>query len=244
MSQPNIHFDKEDPAVGIALTRNARIGFLLITALVAAACAAAPPTTTYDPAAKDMYHKIFDQVLQKAIGSKTGENICLPPLFGFGDNVIDTVVVNPDLETPLPGLNPAASRAGQLKALEAAGLVVSSETTRTVNNKPQRMLTYRRTPMGLASSQGASICYARGEFDHLVKWKGPIVLGEYQAAYVYYTVKTTHVEDWAKSPEIQAAFPSTVPIVRGDPAKVRQTVIDLSSDGWDIAEYSKLLQLQ
>ncbi len=77
-----------------------------------------------------------------------------------------------------------------------------------------------------------------------MKWKGPAVLGEYQAAFVYNTVKTTHVEAWAKSAEIQSAYPTTVPIVTGDVPKVRETVIDLSSAGWDIAEYSRYVQLQ
>jgi hypothetical protein len=61
---------------------------------------------------------------------------------------------------------------------------------------------------------------------------------------VYYTVKTTRIEDWAKSPDVQSAFPAVIPIVKGEEAKVRQVVIDLSSEGWDIAEYSRYLQMQ
>jgi hypothetical protein len=215
----------------------------LIAVLFAAGCATTP-TTSYNAASKEEFRKIFSEVLQKFIASKPGPNICLPPMFGYGDNVSDTVDVNLDMEMQLPGMSSATSRAAQLKALETAGLVTSTESTRTLNNKPQRILTYRRTAKGLASSQGASICYARGELDQVVKWKGPAVLGAYQAAFVYYTVKTTHIDDWAKSAEIQSAFPTTVPIVKGEAAKVRQAVIDLSSEGWDIAEYSKYVQLQ
>ena len=215
----------------------------LIAVLFAAGCATTP-TTSYNAASKEEFRKIFSEVLQKFIASKPGPNICLPPMFGYGDNVSDTVDVNLDMEMQLPGMSSATSRAAQLKALETAGLVTSTESTRTLNNKPQRILTYRRTAKGLASSQGASICYARGELDQVVKWKGPAVLGAYQAAFVYYTVTTTHIDDWAKSAEIQSAFPTTVPIVKGEAAKVRQAVIDLSSEGWDIAEYSKYVQLQ
>ena len=230
--------------MSVVLKSKCLIGCALIAVLSVVTCATAAPATSYNAASKEEYRKIFSQVLQKFIASKPGPNICLPPLFGFGESVSDTVDVNLDMEMQLPGMNSATSRSAQLKALEAAGLVSSTESTRTLNNKVQRVLTYRRTAKGLASSQGASICYARGELDQVVKWKGPIVLGEYQAAFVYYTVKTTHVEDWAKSAEIQSAFPTTVPIVKGEAAKVRQAVIDLSSEGWDIAEYSKYIQLQ
>lgn len=219
------------------------IGCALTTAISVASCAATP-VTSYDTESKEQFRKIFTQVLQKFIASKPGPNICLPPMFGYGDNVSETVDVNPDVEMQVPGINSGTSRSAQFKALETAGLVSSTEATRTFNNKPQRILTYRRTAKGLASSQGPSICYARGELDQVVKWKGPAVLGAYQAAFVYYTVKTTDISDWAKSAEIQSAFPATVPIVKGQSAKVRQVIIDLSSEGWDIAEYSKYVQLQ
>ncbi len=237
------------------------LGCTLAASLAVTGCATAPSTPTaayapatgvprganateYNAALKDEYRQIFTQVLEKFFASKAKPNICLPPLFGFGDNVSETVDVNPELETQFPGLAGTKSRPEQFKALEAAGLVSSVESTRTLNNKAQRVLTYRRTAKGLASSDGPSICYARGELDHVVKWKGPVVLGEYRAAFVYYTVKTTHIDDWVKSADIQAAFPTTVPIVKGEAAKVRSTVIDLSSEGWDIADYSKYLQLQ
>jgi hypothetical protein len=204
----------------------------------------ASPAVTYDSRAKAVYGPIFTRVLQTFIGSKPGPNICLPPLFGFGDTVTDTADVNPDVEGLPMGINVGASRLSQFKALEAAGLVSSTESTRTVNGKTMRSLTYRRTVKGLAVSQGPSLCYARGELDRIVKWKGPVALGEYQAAFVYYTIKTTHIEDWAKTADVQAAFPAVAPIIKGGEAKVRQVVIDLSSEGWDIAEYSKYLQMQ
>jgi hypothetical protein len=154
------------------------------------------------------------------------------------------MVVNPEAEEIAGANSTVPSRASQFKALEAVGLVSSTESVREVNGKAVRNLTYRRTAKGLAVSQGPSICYARGDLDRVVKWKGPLALGEYQAAFVYYTVKTTRIEEWAKAAEVQSAFPTMKSIVKGEEAKVRQVVIDLSSDGWDIAEYSKYLQMQ
>lgn len=221
-----------------------RNGFRATMTLIAVTLATgspASPSTSYNPVAKEQYRKIFTQVLQRFVSSRPGPNICLPPLFGYGDTVAETAEVFPDTQAGGPVAN---SRLSQFKALESAGLVAATESTRTVGAKTQRVLTYRRTGAGMAVSQGNAICYARGELDQLEKWKGPVALGEYQAALVYYTVKTTRIEDWAKSADIQAAFPTTVPIVKGETPKVRQAVIDLSSEGWDIAEYSKYVQLQ
>jgi hypothetical protein len=201
-------------------------------------------TVQYSSRAKAELGPVFKQVLEKFIASKPGPNICLPPLFGFGDNVIDVAVVNPDAEGNATAGTGFVSRAVQFKALEEAGLVASTESTREVAGKTVRTLSYRRTGKGLAVSQGPSICYARGELAQVVKWKGPVVLGEYQAAFVYYKVKTTLIEDWAKAPAFQEAFPAVKALGPGEEAKVRQIVIDLSSEGWDIAEYSKYVQLQ
>jgi hypothetical protein len=211
----------------------------LTTMTILAACATTPGGGAM--LGKDGYRKVFSEVLQKSLNAQSGNNVCLPPLFGFGETINESVEVRVDGE---PGPGTGGSRQAQLKALESVGLVTGVESVRKSNDKTQRIVTYRRTEQGVANSVGASFCYARAELDRVVKWKGPIVLGEYQAAFVYYTVKTTHVQEWARSPAILAAFPTAVPIVNGEPAKLRQVAIDLSSEGWDVAEYSKLLQLQ
>ena len=229
--------------MGDAIRKLRSITLLGGLALIAGQSLAAP-TLKYDSRARAEYGTIFTQVLEKFIGSKPGPNICLPPLFGFGDAVTESAAVNPDADESVAGNSIATSRAAQFKALEAVGLVSSTESSREIKGKTVRTLTYRRTAKGLAVSQGPSICYARGDLDRIVKWKGPVGLGEYQAAFVYYTVKTTHIEDWAKLIAIQEAFPAMNAIVKGEEAKVRQVVIDLSSEGWDVAEYSKYLQLQ
>lgn len=185
------------------------------------------------------YRETFTHVLAKTLGGSSRNNVCLPPLFGFAEHVEDSVDVNADIEPVGP-----VGRLAQLRALEAAGLVSHADSPQTINGKAQHEVRYRRTEKGVAASAGPAFCYARAELDHVVKWKGPVVLGAYQAAWVYYTVKITHVDDWARAPAILAAFPTVGPILSSDPPKVRQAALDLSSEGWDIAEYSKLLQLQ
>lgn len=219
-------------------------GVVLISMIAAAH--GEPPAIQYNSRAKATYGPIFTQVLKKFINGRPGPNICLPPLFGFGEIVNEPVTVPVEADAnPFPAGGPRfVSQSAQMKALESAGLVTGVKSTRTINGKEVSQIEYRRTPKGLAASQGPSICYASAELDHVVRWKGPVVFGEYQAAFVYYTVKTTHIEPWAKAADVQAAFPTMEAILKGDDAKVRQVVIDLSSDGWDVAEFSKYLQMQ
>ncbi len=79
------------------------------------------PPTSYSPELAKEYRAIFTQVLQTFVASKPGPNICLPPLFGFGDTVSDTTEVLPDLGLPTPFAGSVPNRATQLKALESAG---------------------------------------------------------------------------------------------------------------------------
>ena len=191
---------------------------------------------------KDAYRTLFTEVIRKSLDEQKRNNVCLPPLFGFGDTACRRSkwrwTPNSICRRSLPG------RAAQFKALESVGLVAGVEGERTVNGKVQKYVTYRRTATGASSFSGVTFCYAKAVLDRVVKWKGPVALGDYQAAFVYYTVKTSGVADWARAPAVIAAFPAIAPIVNGEPAKERQIVLDLSSDGWDVAEYSKLLQLQ
>jgi hypothetical protein len=221
-------------------TRRAVRGILLLAVLCSAGCATIAGGG--GGLGKDEYRRIFADVLWKTLNAKPGNNICLPPIFGFGEAPSDAADVNIDAE-PMAS-EAATGRRAQLVALESVGLVSGVESVRKVGNNTQHVMTYRRTAKGNAALVGSAFCYARGEFDAISKWKGPIVLGQYQAAFVYYTTKTVHIDDWARAPAVLAAFPTVAPIVNGAPAKVRQVAIDLSSEGWDVAEYSKFLQLQ
>ncbi len=203
--------------------------------VLAAGCATGAPSGQ----SKAGYAETFSDVLRKSFAETKNDNVCLPQLFGFGNVATDSAEVAPDN----PGGLFLPNRNAQFKALESAGLVAGTESERMVAGKAQHFTTYRRTAQGEATFFNATFCYARVEFDRVVKWKGPIVLGDYRVAWVYYATKPGHVADWARAPEIVAAFP-TVKAFLNDPPKERQVAIDLSSEGWDIAEYSKLIQVQ
>jgi hypothetical protein len=220
------------------MTMDARLRVLLLaiaTGMLAAGCATSGPTAL----SKASYSETFSDVLRKSFAETKNDNVCLPQLFGFGNVATDSAEVGPDNASGvmLPNRN------AQFKALESVGLVSGVESERTVAGKAQHFTTYRRTAQGEATFFNATFCYARIEFDRVVKWKGPVILGDYRVAWVYYAAKPGHVADWARAPAIIAAFP-TVKAFLNDPPKERQVAIDLSSEGWGIAEYSKLLQVQ
>jgi hypothetical protein len=219
----------------LTTARLAAIGLPL--ALLCGGCAVNP--IDKGSLSKDEYRAVFTDVITRSLDKTKKDNLCLPPTLGFTASGADTVEINIDNETRFPN-----QRLAQLKALESAGLLASTESERTVNNKTQKFATYKRTDKGTSYFSEGTFCYARAEFEHIVKWKGPVVLGEYRAALVYYTVKATHIAEWAANPAIAAAYPTTVPIVKNEPPKVRQVAIDLSSEGWDVAEYSKVLQME
>jgi hypothetical protein len=208
----------------------------LILLLTATTLTAGCATTGRGELSKDEYKTVFSNVIRKTIDDNKTNNLCLPNLFGYGPVATESVEVNLD--------NDAINRGAQMRALESVGLVTSSESVRTIANKPTRFATYRRTELGKTYFSVTTFCYARAEFEAVTKWKGPVALGDYRAAFVYYTTKTGTIADWARSPAVVAAFPTVAAIVNGEKPKVRQVVIDLSSEGWDVAEYSKLVQLE
>ncbi len=216
------------------------LSMLLPVTLLFAGCAV--NVTGHTPLGKEEYKTVFSQVLRKSFDEKATNNICLPSLFGFGPSATPSteVAIDNDLK------NPQAPKGclAQFRVLESLGLLASSESERTVNNKVLKFATFTRTAKGESYYANGTLCCARAELDEIVKWKGPLVLGKYQVAWVYYTTKTLRIEDWAKSPEVLATFPTVTPIVAEKTPKVRQVAIDLSSIGWDIAEYSKMLQME
>lgn len=188
---------------------------------------------------KAQYKKTFSEALSKMLSSQKTENVCLPPMY-FGSGTQDSIELNQrllDLSSSAP-----TGQASQLKALEEAGLVTSIASERMVKDKPETFRTYRRTEKGNRYFSDRRLCYARAELNKIVKWKGPAVFGEYKIAWVYYTIKVTDVAEWATLPEVLAAFPTVKSTLHDDPNKVRQAFIDLTSEGWEVNEWSKVLQ--
>lgn len=158
----------------------------------------------------------------------------------FGSGASGSIELNQrflDLSSSAP-----TGQASQFKALEEAGLVTSVSSERMVKDKLESFRTYRRTEKGNRYFSESRLCYARAELNTIVKWKGPAAFGEYKIAWVYYTTKVINVAEWATMPEILATFPTVKSTLQDDPNKVRQALIDLTSEGWEVNEWSKVLQ--
>jgi hypothetical protein len=188
---------------------------------------------------KDAYRKIFTGAIESALASHPGSNVCLPVLSWTGEQADELELNQRQVETlsNLPTALPA-----QMKALEEQGLVAGFSVERTVAGKPEIIRKYKRTEKGNRYYSERRLCYARARLDRIVKWRGPGVFGAYQFALVEYTVKTNDVAEWAMSPAVQTAFPAIKAAIGGDTPKIRQAIVDLTSEGWEVNEWSKALE--
>lgn len=188
---------------------------------------------------KTQYRKIFSDSISQFLSAQKANNICLPPMY-FPSGGSQSIEVNQRILDAAPSA--PTGQAAQLNALEEAGLVAGTPMERTINNKIEYFKSYRKTDKGSQFYVENRFCYGRAELDKIVKWKGPAAFGEYKIAWVYYTAKATNVAEWVRLPAMLAAFPSAKSTLQDDPGKVRQALIDLSSEGWEVNEWSKVLQ--
>lgn len=77
------------------------------------------------------------------------------------------------------------------------------------------------------------LCWSKMSLGKVVKWEGPLKLGDYQEVSVYHTYKLTNFADWAKTPEVQAAFPLVKSTAEGVSKKELKHVLKLTSEGWE-----------
>ena len=188
---------------------------------------------------KAEYQRIFTEAIQKSFAARTEGNVCLPPMYWTGGPTgwieVSQRVLDASAQSP-------TGQAAQMKALEEAGLIAGAPTQRTVAGRTEAYVRYIRTDKGNAVFFENRFCYARAELDRIVKWRGPAVFGEYQIAWVYFTARTSKVADWAATASFQAAFPTARSTLHDEPQKVRQALIDLTSEGWEVNEWSRVLQ--
>lgn len=90
-----------------------------------------------------------------------------------------------------------------------------------------------RSPLSAGFLGNSTLCWGQMALDKVVKWEGPVKFGEYQAANVTYTYKVENIAEWAKKPEIQAAFPSVKSTLDGMGTKELQHGVKLTSVGWE-----------
>lgn len=141
--------------------------------------------------------------------------------------------------------------APQMAALEAAGLVASKQVDVDIigiMGKPtggkaarrQYTLTERAKPFERPNTSDTAgspskidLCWGKKALDKVVKWEGPMKLGDYQEVGVTYTYKINDVADWAKAPGIQAAFPQIKRMLDGAGKDESRHALKLTSEGWE-----------
>lgn len=149
------------------------------------------------------------------------------------------------------GENLASGTARKMAALEAAGLASGKEVEvdlMGIMGKPtgkkvprrQYTLTERAKPFEKPSSADTAaspakidLCWGKKALDNVVKWEGPMKLGDYQEVGVTYTYKINDVADWAKAPGIQAAFPQIKRVLDGAGKDESRHALKLTSEGWE-----------
>lgn len=150
-----------------------------------------------------------------------------------------------------------AGSANQMAALESVGLVkgedVEVDVMGFMDNKPTgRKTTVRRYTLtdaakpfahekevdsfglaGKTTEKQVDLCWGNKRLDKIVKWEGPMKFGDYQEAGITYTYKIINLVDWAKNPQVQAAFPVIKNILDGAAGKPAKHTVKLTSEGWE-----------
>jgi hypothetical protein len=86
---------------------------------------------------------------------------------------------------------------------------------------------------GKLTVKQVNLCWGKKAIDRIVKWEGPMKFGDYQEAGITYLYKINNTADWARKPEIQAAFPYLKSILDGAGAKESKHALKLTSQGWE-----------
>jgi hypothetical protein len=86
---------------------------------------------------------------------------------------------------------------------------------------------------GKTTEKQTDLCWGKKALDKIVKWEGPMKFGDYQEAGITYTYKVNNLADWAKKPEVQAAFPVVKSILDGVGSKESKHAVKLTSQGWE-----------
>lgn len=150
-----------------------------------------------------------------------------------------------------------AGSANQMAALEAAGLVKGEDTEVDImgfmDNKPtgrkakvkRYTLTDAAKPFaqeknvdstglnGKTTVKQTDLCWGKKALDKIVKWEGPMKFGDYQEAGITYTYKVNNLADWAKKPDVQAAFPFVKSVLDSAGSKESKHAVKLTSQGWE-----------
>lgn len=135
--------------------------------------------------------------------------------------------------------------AGQMAALEAAGLAKGEDTELPgtfVDGKPSgAKVKVRRYTMTDAAkpflradaAQQPRMCWGRKSLDKVVGWAEPAKAGDHEESSVLYTYKLSNVAGWARKPQVKEAFPVLGRTVDGEHTQKEKLYVKLTPQGWE-----------
>lgn len=126
--------------------------------------------------------------------------------------------------------------AGQMAALEAAGLAKGEDMT-----LPDSGTRVRRYSMSDAaqpwlrteSGRQPRLCWGRKSLEKVVRWADPAKVDGQEQSSVIYTYKLSNVAGWARKPEVKEAFPILGRTVDGEHNQQEKLYVKLTPEGWE-----------
>ncbi|HEX4001185.1 MAG TPA: hypothetical protein VHX36_00960 [Candidatus Acidoferrales bacterium] len=143
-------------------------------------------------------------------------------------------------------------QAPAMAALQNVGLVHSYESetfyTPLLSDRPVKheVLRYELTdegrqfyrekdyslPNGPSDVHG-DLCYGQEAVDGIVKWQGPLDLGNYKQVSVFYTYKIEQLAGWVSNADVRRAFPSVALTINGAGQRILSNTLILTNRGWE-----------
>jgi len=143
----------------------------------------------------------------------------------------------------------ATNRVQQMTTLEALGFVKGVEMVDETFGYKRKLTRYSLTAAakpfvheshvpivtlkGNATATQQELCYGKRSLKKIVKWQGPLKLGDYQEATIVFIYNVNNVADWAKRPEVQDAFPEVKYMLDGAGSREDHEGVLLTSQGWE-----------
>lgn len=135
----------------------------------------------------------------------------------------------------------------EMAALEAAGLVRSSDTVVVTPGvfgpgTPHRVKRYEPTAEGrryfqqvaAVLGQSAGFCYGDKTVDAIVKWTEPVKAGPYSQTEVTYTYKIADLAPWAQRPDVQREFGDVRATINGISKSNEVIDLQVTNLGWEV----------
>jgi len=125
--------------------------------------------------------------------------------------------------------------AGQMAALEAAGLARGEDTESSTKVKIRRYsMTDAAKPFLRTDAKGEPrLCWGRKSLDKVVRWADPSKVGDHEESSVIYTYTLSNVAGWARKPQIKEAFPVLGRNVDGEHTQKEKLYVKLAPQGWE-----------